>query len=185
MLRFRSMTSLCVFLSLLTGMAASQQKAATDQKAGDTVGGVSPESAVPELTIEVVKRERIAGIPPAMPTLEPTFPLPDGGMLVRIVHLPTTQPDPVHLFKFDPEMYRIKSAQEINRFDDFYPGLSDVISDGKVAVSKNQVVLLVHAITNDEKRNAPDTPPHQFLVFYDFNGRQQKVAAVDVSPQVS
>lgn len=185
MLQLRSVAVLSVCLGLSAGLAASQQKPESDQKGADTAGDVPPAAAIPDLTLEVEKREKIAGIPPGMPTLAPTMPLEGGGMLVRYVHLPTGPPDAAHPFSLDPVMVRVKSAQETNRFDDSYPGLSGVVSDGRIAVSKNQVVLLVHAITNDEKLNAPDTRPHSFLVFYDLDGRLEKIAAVDVGPGVS
>jgi len=180
MLRFRSVAVMSVCLGLLAGAAASQEKSETDKKGVDTAGDASPAAAIPNMTIEVDKREKIVGIPPGMPTLAPTLPLEDGGMLVRYVNLPAGAPDPSHPFSLEPVLVRVKSAQETNRFEDSYPGLSGVTTDGKIAVSKDQVVLLVRAITNDEKLNAPDTPPHSFLAYFELNGRLKKTVPVDV-----
>ncbi|KAA6463060.1 hypothetical protein DYQ86_06925 [Acidobacteria bacterium AB60] len=123
-------------------------------------------------------------MPQAMLMIFPTLPVDGGGMLVRNLTLPPGPPDPSH-FRMDPVMVRVKSAQETNRFDNSYPGLSDVDSQGNVAVSKTHVVLLVRAITQDERRNAPETPPHSFLVFYDLNGSLKKIVPVEVGPSVS
>ena len=186
MLRICSVAVLSACLSLLAGLAASQQKPEATEKIVNTMEDGSPRAAIPNLTIEVEKREKIAGIPPGKPTIAPVLPLADGGMLVRYINMPTGPPDPdSYHFSFDPVLVRVKSAQETNQFDTSYPGLSGAVSLGKIAVSKDQVVLVVQAVTQEEKRNAPETQPHSFLVFYDLNGSVKKIAPVDVGPNIS
>lgn len=185
--RFRSAVVLYLCLSPLAGWAAAQQAPEMNKKDAVATGNPSSATVIPNLTIEIEKREKISGIPPGTPVIVPTLPLDDGALLVRYIELPTGPPDLSHPPRPDamnPVLVHVKSAQETNRFDDSYPGLSDVISEGRIAASKNQVVLLVRAITKDEKLNAPDTPPHQFLVFYHLNGSLKKIAAVNLGPTV-
>jgi hypothetical protein len=141
------------------------------------------------LAISVEKREKIAGIPAGMPILLPVFPLEDGSFLVRYLKLsavaPGSQPVAPSPQDLNPILVRVKSAQEVLPFDSFYPGLVQVTLNGTVAASKNQVVVLLNAITDDEKLNRPQTEPHPFLAFFDLDGRMKKIRPLNVSAAVS